>query len=123
MQSLGGFVDAKIKEARKAGVRSQAKPLTRHHRKTKSKAPKPRILKKPAATNEEGHGTKRGAKQVDVKAVLRPNQFFGESALLDNSDGKRSASVFARTHVTLLSMRKQQFVSLMALLEDPSATI
>ena len=126
MTSLGGFVDANIKKGRKNGVKSQAKPLTRHHR--RSKAHKARTLKnihhmRDLGSEEDYHGDERGAKQVDIKAVLRPNQFFGETALLDNSDGKRSASIFARTHVTLLSMQKQHFLSLMALLEDPSAVV
>ena len=61
-----------------------------------------------------------------IKAILRPNQFFGETALLgspSNGEGsnRRTASVYARTHVTLLSMKKPMFLKLMELLEDPGS--
>lgn len=52
-----------------------------------------------------------------LKATLRAGQFFGESALLPESDGYRSASVVSLTHVTLLVLEKSVFVDLMKRLE------
>ena len=69
--------------------------------------------------NSNKRSTRLQPEGSEVKAVLHANQFFGETALLGN--GRRSASIFARTHVTLLSMKKPAFVRLMQLLEDPSA--
>jgi len=52
-----------------------------------------------------------------VKAILRHGQFFGEMALMEGSDGRRSATVLARTHVTLLAMKKDSFRKVMAVLQ------
>lgn len=52
-----------------------------------------------------------------LKATLRAGQFFGESALLPEGDGRRNASVVALTHVTLLVLEKGAFTDLMRRLE------
>ena len=52
----------------------------------------------------------------DVKATLRAGQFFGEMALMEGGDGRRTATCLARTHCTLLAMRKESFERLMEIL-------
>ena len=65
----------------------------------------------PSPTRPAAHTQQR------VKATLRAGQFFGESALLVGADGRRTASVVALTHVTLLVMNKDAFTNLMRRLE------
>ena len=53
----------------------------------------------------------------DVKATLRAGQFFGEMALMEeNGEGRRTATCLARTHCTLLAMKKAPFLRLMDIL-------
>ena len=156
MHSLGGFILSEKRANKEKGIKSQAKPLTGRHAKkssnsktshNKGKKSKPAVTYASTSSNDisstfiAGSSSTGGTYSAGaVKAVLRPNQFFGETALLDSatgassstststsgggsSSGRRSASVYARTHVTLLCMNKANFLSLMELLEDPTAAV
>ena len=118
----GGLV--RIVEREDGGGGSGKTNIDKHHS-NKDNSNKDNSIKEGARINDtymkdnkEGASSK-GIKETDVCAVLHANQFFGETALLGN--GRRSASIFARTHATLLSMKKPAFLRLMELLEDPSA--
>jgi len=60
--------------------------------------------------------------QTRYAKVLRAGQFFGEAALMEGTDGIRSATCKARTYCTLLSMDKEAFKQLMQRLERPAET-
>ena len=53
----------------------------------------------------------------DVKATLRAGQFFGEMALMEGENGRRTATCLARTHTTLLAMKRESFLRLMDILQ------
>lgn len=92
MQNLGGLIQD-LKSGK--GKRSSAKPKSHKM-----------VAEVPPKTTEWG----------DVKATLRAGQFFGEMALMEESSGRRTASCLARTHCTLLVMKKEPFLRLMDIL-------
>ena len=53
-----------------------------------------------------------GQKKILVKSIS-PGQYFGEFALLDESNPKRTATITAAEHTHVIRMRKEDFVSLL----------
>jgi|MDTB01.3.fsa_nt_gb CRP-like cAMP-binding protein len=73
------------------------------------------------ANNKRGRTPPKHRKSIsintdDVKATLRAGQFFGEMALMEGGDGRRTATCVARTHTTILAMKKDSFERLMEIL-------
>ena len=98
MQNLGGLISELKKGGHQKGAKGGKKKAHQQQKPLNDILPK---------SSEWG----------DVKATLRAGQFFGEMALMEEgTDGRRTATCLARTHCTLLAMKKGPFLRLMDIL-------